>query len=246
MPTNIRSSFVTLDNQGLKIKAFLAQPEGDGVWPGVIVFQEIFGVNAHIREVTERIAQLGYVAIAPAIYQRQADNFEIGYTPEDVKLGRKYKMLTRADELISDTQTAIAYLKSLPIVQAGGVGSIGFFFGGHVAYLTATVPDIIANASFYVDGIATMTPGGGAPTVSRTSEIQGTLYAFFGTEDASIPESEVAEIEQALSQHQIKHQIFRYPAGHGFMCDRRASYRAEAAQDAWQKVQELFRSTLVG
>lgn len=240
----ITSSFVTLNNDGLDIKAFLAQPVGTGPWPAVIVFQEIFGVNDHIRDVTQRIAKLGYVAIAPAIYQRQVDHFEIGYSPEDVVLGRKYKGLTQADELISDTQTAIAYLRSLPEVNGDAIGAIGFCFGGHVTYLVATLPEIKAAASFYGAGIATMTPGGGDPTVTRSGDIQGRLYAFFGTEDASIPKHEVSLIEATLKQHQVDHQIFRYPAGHGFFCDQRGSYNANAAQDAWDKVKALFQDVL--
>ena len=241
---DITSSFVTLNNQGLEIKAFLAKPSGAGSWPGVIVFQEIFGVNAHIRDVTERIARLGYVAIAPAIYQRQVDDFEIGYTPDDVVLGRKYKVLTKAEELLSDTQTAIAYLQSLPEVNGDALGAIGFCFGGHVTYLAATLPEIKAAASFYGAGIATMTPGGGEPTVTRSGDIQGRLYAFFGTEDASIPQREVQLIKDTLQQAKVDHKIFSYPAGHGFFCDQRGSYHSQAAEDAWKHVQSLFREVL--
>ena len=240
----IAQSNILLDNQGLKIRAYLAQPTEPGPWPGVIVFQEIFGVNEHIRDVTDRIAKLGYVAIAPAIYQRQVDNFEVRYSPEEVVLGREYKVKTKADELLSDTQTAIAYLQSLPNIQADKIGAIGFCFGGHVTYLVATLPEIKAAAAFYGAGIATLTPGGGEPTITRTKNIQGKLYAFFGTQDDLIPNEQVSEIEAELQKHQIDHQIFRYPTGHGFFCDRRGSYNADAAKDAWEKVMQLFTDTL--
>ncbi|MBW4475682.1 MAG: dienelactone hydrolase family protein [Tolypothrix brevis GSE-NOS-MK-07-07A] len=230
---------LSLDN--LQIEAYLAQPQEPGSYSGIVVLQEIFGVNAHIREVTERIAKLGYVAIAPAIFQRIAPGFETGYTPEAIETGRNYAMQTKASELLSDIQTAINYLKSLPQVKKDGFGCIGFCFGGHVAYLTSTLPDIKATASFYGAGITSRTPGGGAPTLTLTPEIKGTLYAFFGKEDASIPQQEVDQIEAELEKYKIEHRVFRYDgADHGFFCDHRASYNPSSAADAWEQVKQLF------
>ncbi|MGB3239195.1 MAG: dienelactone hydrolase family protein [Geitlerinemataceae cyanobacterium] len=236
----IRTDRVRVPNGDLLIDAYLAQPDTVGPFPGIIVFAEIFGVNAHIRDVTERIARQGYVAIAPALYQRLAPGFEVGYTAEDIQLGREYKVQTKACELLSDTQAAIDYLKTLPSVRPQ-FGTIGFCFGGHVAYLAATLPEIQATASFYGAGIATLCPGEDQPTVTRTPEISGTLYGFFGTADPLIPLEEVDLIETELTQHQIPHKIFRYDgADHGFFCNARSSYNAEAAADAWQHVLELF------
>jgi carboxymethylenebutenolidase len=223
------------------IMAYLAQPKEPGSYPGVVVLQEIFGVNVHIREVTERIAKQGYVAIAPALFQRQAPNFETGYTPQDMEIGRSYAMQTQATELLSDIQAAIDYLKTLPQVKKAGFGCIGFCFGGHVAYLAATLSDIRATASFYGAGITTRTPGGGAPSVTRTPEIKGTLYAFFGIEDVSIPPVQIDEIAAELEKYKISHHLFRYDgADHGFFCDHRASYNPIAAADAWEQVKQLF------
>jgi carboxymethylenebutenolidase len=241
----IQTANVKVPNEDLEIDAYLAMPAGEGEFPGVIVIQEIFGVNAHIREVTERIAKEGYVAIAPAIYQRLAPGFETGYTPEDIKIGRQYKEQTKASELLGDIQATINYLKSLPQVKKDGFGCIGFCFGGHVVYLAATLPDIKATASFYGAGITTSTPGGGEPTITRTKDIKGTLYAFFGMADASIPAPQVDRIEAELTQHQIPHRVFRYDGvDHGFFCDHRGSYDATAAAAAWTQVQQLFETTL--
>lgn len=229
-------SWIKIPNQSLEIDAYLAQPSSP-TQAAIIVIQEIFGVNAHIREVTERFAQEGYFAIAPAIFQRTAPGFEVGYSQEDTKLGRSHKDQTKADELLSDLQATIDYLKARNIEQ---IGAIGFCFGGHVAYLAATLPEIKATASFYGAGIAVMTPGGGEPTISRTPEIQGTLYAFFGTQDPLIPIEQIDQIEAALKQHHIAHRVFRYPTGHGFFCDRRSDYNPNAAADAWEQVKALF------
>ncbi len=235
---------VTVPNGDLLIDSYLAQPVAVGTYPAVIVIQEIFGVNAHIRDVTERLAKEGYVAIAIAIYQRLAPGFEVGYTPEDIQIGRKYKDKTKASQLLRDIQATINYLKTLPSVKPNGFGTIGFCFGGHVVYLAATLPDIKATASFYGAGITTMTPGGGEPTITRTKDIKGTIYTFFGTQDASIPLEQVNQIEAELQQYKIPHRIFRYDAEHGFFCDQRASYEPKAAADAWIQVKELFKGTL--
>lgn len=241
----LETKWVKVANADLHLNAYLATPSGEGPLPAVIVFQEIFGVNSHIRDVTERIAREGYVAIAPNIYQRQIPELELGYSPADIQRGREYKDQTRAEELISDTQATIAFLRTLPRVQGDQIGCIGFCFGGHVAYLAATLADIQVTASFYGAGITMFTPGGGPPTVTRTPEIQGTIYLFFGEADASIPSQQVEQIEAALNQNQVSHQIWRYAgAEHGFFCDRRDSYDRDAAHHAWEQVKQLFQTTL--
>jgi carboxymethylenebutenolidase len=241
----IRTSYTEIRSQDVKISAYQAEPVGMGAFAAVVVLQEIFGVNSHIRDVTERFARLGYVAIAPALYQRLEPNFETGYTAEAIQIGREYKGKTKATELLADIQATIDYLKTLPQVRSEAIGCIGFCFGGHVAYLAATLPDIKATASFYGAGVTTMTPGGGAPTISRTAEIGGTLYAFFGMEDASIPVEQVDQVEAELQKYGIAHQVFRYlGADHGFFCDQRSSYNPATAAAAWEKVQELFQETL--
>lgn len=243
--SDIRTSMVDLTSGDLKIPAYLAEPIDAGVFPAIVVLQEVFGVNAHIRDITERLATVGYVAIAPALYHRQASGFEVGYSEADLELGRQYKNGTKAEELLGDIQGAINYVKQLSQVKTNGVGCIGFCFGGHVAYLAATLPDVKATAVFYGAGITSMTPGGGAPTITHTHRIAGALYGFFGMADSLIPHSEVDQIEAELRKCQIPHKIFRYNgADHGFFCDRRSSYNSIAAADAWEKVQTLFRERL--
>jgi carboxymethylenebutenolidase len=241
----ITTQSIAIANGDLAIAAHLAIPVEPGTYPAIIVIQEIFGVNAHIRDVTERIAKQGYVAIAPAIYQRQAPGFETGYTMAGIEEGKRYKAETKTEELLSDLQATIDYLYRLPQVKPIGIGTIGFCFGGLVVYLGATLPEVKATSSFYGAGIVTGRPGSSQPALDCTSDIKGTLYAFFGEEDPSIPLSEVDQIEEALTNHQIPHRVFRYAgADHGFFCDQRASYDPASAQDAWEKVLELYKTTL--
>jgi carboxymethylenebutenolidase len=232
---------ITIESRSAAISAYLAIPAELGHFPSIIVLQEIFGVNTHIRSVTERIASLGYVAIAPELFAHTAPGFEVGYTPAEIELGRTHAQNTTATQLLADIQVCIDYLKTLPQVQPN-FGCIGFCFGGHVAYLAATLPDIAVTASFYGRGITTFTPGGGEPSVSQTGSIAGTMYMFFGMEDASIPPEQIIEIDTVLTQNGIPHQIWQYPgAEHGFCCDLRASYHPTAAASAWQHVEELFQ-----
>jgi carboxymethylenebutenolidase len=241
----IETQQVQVINGDLEIDAYLAFPKGDIIFPAVIVIQEIFGVNNHIQDVTRRLAKQGYVAIAPAIYQRIAPGFTTGYTPEDIAIGKEYKSQTKAEEILGDIQATIDYLHSLKQVKEGGIGTIGFCFGGHIAYLVAPLKDINAIASFYGAGIVNSTPGNGQPTITHTKDIKGTIYLFFGLQDVSIPVEETDQIEAELKKYNIPHSIFRYPnADHGFFCDQRGQYNPEAAADAWQKVLELFGKCL--
>jgi len=245
MTVEVSSKWVKVQNQGLSIDAYLAKPEATGTYPAVIVIQEIFGVNEHIRDICDRLVKEGYVAISPAIYQRQAPGFEVGYDDQSVKQGREYKVKTKANELISDIQATIDYLDTLLEVKSGGVGTIGFCFGGHVVYLAATLERVKATASFYGAQIATWCPGETQPTVTQTKNIKGKIDTFFGKEDPLIPNEQVDQIEAELKKQQIPHQVFRYEgATHGFMCDRRDSYNQQAARDAWTKVLDLFSQKL--
>lgn len=234
---------VIFPNNELNISGYLCTPKGEGPFPGIIVLQEIFGLNIHIREVTEKVAQEGYIALAPALYQRQAPDFEAGYNEEDVALGRKYKEQTKAGELLSDISRAIAFLKERPQCLPR-FGTIGFCFGGHVAYLAATLPEIKASVIFYGAGIPTMTPGGGPPTLSRTKEIKGAVQCFFGIEDTLIPKDHVDQIQAELKKNSVDFRVALFPTGHGFFCNHRPDYDEDSSQLAWEKVKSFYKDKL--
>jgi carboxymethylenebutenolidase len=257
----INTTYVKIPNQNLQIEAYLAQPIKKGSFGAVIVFQEIFGVNENIRDITELIAQQGYVAIAPAMYQRIAPGFEFGFSEKDIgysqeayQLGLQYYQQVKYWEIFSDIQSTIYYIKTLPNVKADSIGCIGFCFGGHVAYMAATLPDIKASASFYGGGITTSSYGEEIPTLNRIKEIKGTIYSFFATRDTFVSQEENQKVEAELQKHQINHRVFRYDAGHGFFggffVDKypflleHPGLNREAAIDAWQKVIELFHNNL--
>ncbi|HWP49469.1 MAG TPA: dienelactone hydrolase family protein [Candidatus Limnocylindrales bacterium] len=237
----ITTERVTMQVDGSPMGGFLARPTTGGPYPGILVFMEIFGVNSHIRDVTQRVAREGYVALAIDYYHRTAPGMELGYTQEDIEKGFAQAKQTTTEGLLADIKAGIDYLKSRKDVRGDRIGCIGFCFGGYVAYLAATLPDIKATASFYGGGIAAPpTPGGRPPIVDRTKDIKGFILCLFGTQDTSIPLDQVDKIENELKKHNIRHKVLRYDAGHGFFCDQRASYHAPSAQAAWEEVKAMF------
>jgi carboxymethylenebutenolidase len=230
---------------GRSMGGYLARPEGTDKRPGVIVWMEIFGINSHIRDVVERIAAEGYVALAPDFFHRTGPGVEYGYDNEGMAGGMKLLGQLDADEMISDARAALRYLRGRPDAT-GKVGAIGFCIGGHMTYLTACETDVAAAASFYGGGIAAPKGMGGKPsTVGRSAKIKGRILCLFGEKDALIPQSQVDEIRAALEKGGVDHEVVVYPgADHGFFCDQRATYQKAAAEDAWRRVKALFEDRL--
>jgi carboxymethylenebutenolidase len=235
---------INVDNRTMG--GYLARPADGAPRPGIVVFMEIFGVNSHIRDVTERVAREGYVALAPDFFHRTGPGVEYGYDQQGMEAGIKLYMQLKADEIIADARAALSFLKRQNFVKGDKLGAMGFCAGGHVTYLTACETEIKAAASFYGGGIAKEQSFGGAPSaVGRTSKITGKILCLFGDKDASIPLSEVDTIRAELQKHKIRHEVVVYPgAEHGFFCDQRATYNKASAEDAWAKVKKLFAEEL--
>jgi carboxymethylenebutenolidase len=246
MMANVRTEEVTLDVDGRSMPAFLALPESAGPHAAVLVFEEVFGVNVHIRDVARRLAAEGYVAIAPDYHHRAwTPGTQLGYTEADVKRGMEVIPKLTADGMSADIAATIAYLRTRKEVDPERLGAIGFCIGGHAAYFCAATQPVKATASFYGGGIASFGPGGGPPTVQRTGGIKGKILCLFGKKDAMIPQDQVQTIRQALEEHHVRHEIIVYDdATHGFFCDQRGSYEPKAAADAWERVKRFFGEEL--
>lgn len=225
--------------------AYLARPEGDGPFPAVIVWMEIFGVNSHIRDVTDRVAAEGYVAIAPDFFHRSMPGVELAYDDDGMAKGMAGLGQLDADEMIADAQAALATLRSRSDTTSK-VGVMGFCIGGHMTYLTACETDVAAAASFYGGGIAApQGPGGKDATLSRTGKISGRILCLFGGQDGMIPQDQVEAVRGALGDAGTNHEVVVYDAAdHGFFCDQRATHHADSAADAWTRVKALFAAEL--
>jgi len=237
---DVSSSTVQLDTTDGKMEAYVAQPKDGGSYPGVIVIQEAFGVNNHMKKVTDRIAAEGYVAIAPEIFHREAERV-IPFT----EMPKAIATLQRVQDpkAMEDIGAAIAHLKAQSNVKAGSLGVIGFCMGGRLTYLTAAhhAKDIKCAVPYYGGGI----PMGNPSPLSRTGEIKCPMYLFFGAKDQMISMDQVGQINTELTSKQVPFQMKIYPtAGHGFFCDERGSYDEKAATDAWDKTKSFFAQHL--
>ena len=247
MSNEIRTERVEIAVGGRNMGAYVARPDDGQPRPGVIVFMEIFGVNSHIRDVTERVAREGYVAIAPDYFHRTGPGIELAYDDAGMAEGMQYLGQLVADEMIADARATIDYLRGRSDVT-DKIGCMGFCIGGHMTYLTACETDVAAAASYYGGGIAAAEgPGGAASTVSRTGGIRGAIHCYFGGQDAMIPMDQVDAIRNALAEAGTRHEVHVYDAAdHGFHCDQRASYHEASAKDAWSRTLALFDAELRG
>lgn len=194
---------------------------------GMIVVQEIFGVNHHIRAVCDRLAALGYVAIAPAVFDRFVRDFECGYTPDEIANARSYLGNLNWDKMVLDMSAAKEELKG-----AGPIGVIGFCMGGTAAFLAATrIPGVAAAVSYY----------GGQIAKFADEKPACPLQMHFGEKDEGIPLTTVDEIKK--KQPQAETYIYE-GAPHGFYCDERAAYRKDAAELAWKRTQDFLAKNL--
>ncbi len=243
---DIKTERVHVSVDGKTMGAYMARPADGPPRPGVLVYMEIFGVNAHIRDVADRVAREGYVALAPDFFHRTGPGVEYGYDQTGMTEGVKLLGQLKADEIVADGRAALSFLKRQNFAKGDKLGAMGFCVGGHVTYLTACELGVKAAASFYGGGIAGAEGFGGQPsTIGRTSQIGGKIICLYGAKDAHIPLTQVDAVRAELEKHKIRHEVVVYPnADHGFFCDQRASYDKASADDAWTRVKTLFAEEL--
>ena len=205
-------------SDGFKLGGYRAERQGKAKG-GLVVIQEIFGVNHHIRAMCDRFAAIGYVSTAPAVFDRVTPNFESGYTPDEIANARKFVANPDWSAMLRDVQAAIDELK-----KSGPVGIMGFCMGGTISFLAACKLNGLSAAVCYYGGQI-------AKNADEKPKIPTQMH--FGEEDASIPMSDVEMIKKKRGGDC---EIYAYPeAQHGFHCDERGSYNAEAAKLAWQR-----------
>jgi carboxymethylenebutenolidase len=243
------SERITIDVGGKPMGAYLARPLPDDPrpFPAVLLFMEIFGLNPHIRSVVDRIAAEGYVTIAPDFYYRTDPGMELDYDQEGRQRGIASAMQMKGDQFLGDIDATLAYLATRSDVRPDRIGAIGFCIGGHLAFLFASTGKSRATASFYPGGLATRGMGDATPTVQRAEGVKGKILLFFGSDDQSIPNSEVETIKKTLYEAGTRSEIFTYAnAGHGFFRDGTGSFYQMAHDDAWKKVKKMFLDELHG
>jgi carboxymethylenebutenolidase len=214
---------------------YVAEPSGDARG-AVIVLQEAFGVNDHIRDVTRRFADAGYVGAAPHLFHRSGDP-ELGY--DDMQAVMPYIMQLTAGKLEADLEATLQHLAGMGFDNKR-VGIVGFCMGGSISFVAACYWELGAAVSFYGGGI-TQGRFGFPPLLDLAPTLQTPWLGMFGDLDESIPIDQVEALRTATEKAQPPAEIVRYPdATHGFHCDARDSYHESSAKDGWQRTLKWF------
>ena len=225
-------------SDGTEMAAYLARPKGAGPHPGIIVLQEAFGVNSHIRSVAERLAQQGYVAIAPELFHRTAPGFEGDYKNFPAVLPHARAVTIAGAE--ADLQAALAWLKARSDVKPGEFFSLGFCMGGRISFVANAVLPLRAAASFYGGGIA-------PDLLGRAAELHAPMLLFWGGLDKHIlPEHRRAVADALTAANKPYVNVEFSSADHGFFCDERASYQPQAAREAWTLLLQFLQDNASG
>jgi len=211
---------------GTSMNAFVALPAEKGLFPGMLVFQEAFGVNGHIRDVAQRLAREGYVAIAPELYHRTAPSgIEIPYNDFPSSIPHM-KALTEKG-LSDDVHAAFGWLRDSSHVAPNRIGSIGFCMGGRVSFLTNSIVPVRGSLSFYGGGIA-------PALLPRAAHLHAPMLFFWGGMDKHIQQDQIRAVIDAVKaagKPYINVEIS--DADHGFFCNERPTYNPVAAKEAW-------------
>ncbi|WP_022824637.1 dienelactone hydrolase family protein [Hymenobacter norwichensis] len=221
---------------GTSLQAYTAFPTAPSPRPGIILLQEAFGVNGHIRNVADRLAAAGYVVIAPELFHRTAaPGLEIPYN--DFASAAPHFQAITPEGLTADLQAAHAWLQAQNQVIADKIGSIGFCLGGRVSFLANAVLPLAAAVSYY---------GGGTHLLKdRAADLHAPHLFFWGGLDQHISKAHIAEVTEAVDAagKPYINTVISY-ADHGFHCDERPSYHPQAAAEAWALTLAFFREKL--
>ena len=243
--TNSPSShWVLLANGAVPLRCWWAEPSNSANGIEInsymnrvyIVLPEVFGVNAWVRSVADRLAAQGYPALAVPLFARTAPNLDLAYEASDLVQGRRHKDATTTDQILGDVASALAWLRARH--PAAAIHVVGFCFGGHAAFLSAMLPEVTSAFDFYGAGVSRMRPGGVEPSLNLLPEIQARLTCVFGTDDPLIPLADREAIGVALSKADPTGQrlcsVEYADAGHGFMCEARSSFDQQASAKGWR------------
>ena len=235
----LKAEIVTLAND---LQGYYVRPQGNGAFPAVMVIMEAFGLNSNIKNVCDRLAKAGYAALAPDFYH--GDIYE--YTDLQNAIAKLKSLNDRT--VMAEVGKGLEFLAKRQEVAADRVGVMGFCMGGRYTFLANAVhaDKFKAAAAFYGAGIAPEKDAlGRQPLLNRAAAMQAPIMLVYGADDESIAPDEHGRIAQALSTAKKRYILSVFPnAGHGFLSDRRDSYAAAPAREAWQMTMNFFRHNL--
>ncbi|MBD2043060.1 dienelactone hydrolase family protein [Microcoleus sp. FACHB-672] len=223
-----------------EIPAYRAMPATGENFPIVLVVQEIFGVHEHIQDVCRRFAKLGYLAIAPQMFARQGDVSQLSDVQEIIS-----KVVSKVpdEQALSDLDAAVAWAKTSSKGNPDKIGITGFCWGGRMVWLyTAHNPNVKAGVAWYGRLVGESKPLTPQHPIDIAADLKVPVLGLYGGSDQGIPNETVEQMQEALKAGNSGSEIILYPdAPHAFFADYRPSYRQEAAEDGWQRLQAWFK-----
>lgn len=235
MLERVATRWITMQGADARFQAYLALPPA-GTGPGIVLFQEIFGVNSHIRAVAEQYALDGFVVLAPDMFWRQAPKVALGYEGEQRERGIGLMKALQAAELEADVKAAVAALRALPETAGQRTASIGYCLGGRLAYLSAVWTGVDAAVAYYGGGIQDQ--------LGVAGSIRAPVLFHYAENDGSIPLAAVEKVREAMGG---RGEVHVYPgATHGFNCWDRAAYDPRSAALAHGRTLTFLARKLYG
>ena len=223
----IRTSDITIETNGQSVPAYLCLPVGDGPFPGVVVIQEWWGLEPHIKDIAERFARRGFAAVAPDLYH--------GVVTSEPDEARKLIMALDRPRAIQEILGTVAYIKA-QTYSNGKVGTVGYCMGGGLSIATACATDSLNAAVVYY---------GGNPDADTLAKASCPVLGLYGGADDGIPASTAVELSEALEKSGTPYEVHVYGgAPHAFFNDTRESYRSDVAEHSWQATLAFFDKNL--
>jgi carboxymethylenebutenolidase len=215
-----------------------------GRLPAIIVLQEAFGVNPHMKRVCRRVAEAGYAAFSPELFHRSGKGLEFGYD-EFPRIKPIFAGITNA-MVAEDLRASYSHIAQRPDVDPARIASWGFCFGGWASVLAACELPLAAAVSFYGGGMVKARPGFGfTPIIDRFSSIRCPLLLVYGAKDQGITPADIEAVAGRLKSLGKEYEVEIYPdGGHGFFCEDRAAYDRPSAEGAWTRATDWLASKM--
>ncbi len=247
----VSAETITTDTSGLEagevkiptsdgqMPGYRAMPASGGNFPTILVVQEIFGVHEHIKDLCRRLAKLGYFAVAPELYARQGDVSGMSNIQDIIS-----KVVSKVpdSQVLSDLDATTAWAKKTGKANTAKLGVTGFCWGGRIVWLySAHNPDLKAGVAWY--GRLVSQPDELHPKnpIDLVTQLKAPVLGLYGGADTGIPVESVEQMKKALKEANKPCEIVLYPdTPHGFYADYRPTYRKEAADDGWKRLQAWF------
>jgi len=242
----ITTEYVEVEVGGSPMRLMVCAPRGEGEWPGVLCYSDIFQLTGPTVRACARLAGYGFVVAAPEIYHRiEPPGTVIPFDDAGRESGLEDAARTSVEEFDADCRAALDYLATHPRVAAGKLGATGFCIGGHLAFRAALHADVRATVCFYPTGVhdGKLGADSDAGTLARAREIRGELLLVFGSADPHVPEAGREKIADALREAGASFEVKLYAAEHAFMRDEGPRYDPEATDAAFADMLRLFRRT---